>query len=88
MNQKHPLPSEDFFSSAWCYLGRLWDILAVSFSRSLGVLLKVTPSSQPLPFALFPVHHEGKFPLLDSYSCDFLPKSMGLRDRGPSDLKL
>lgn len=60
----------------------------MSFSRSLGVLLKVTPSSQPLPFALCPVHHEGKFPLLCSYSCDFLPKSMGLHDHGPSDLKL
>lgn len=54
----------------------------------MGVVLKVTPSSQPLPSVLFPVHHEGKFPLLDSYSCDFLPKSMGLSDCGPSDLKL
>lgn len=60
----------------------------MSFSRSLGVLLKVTPNSQPLPFALFPVHHEGKFPLLCSYSRDFLPKSMGLSDREPNALEL
>lgn len=69
----------------WGGCGTFWQWALVGL---WGVLLKVTPSSQPLPFALFPVHHEGKFPLLDSCNCGFLPKSMGLRDRGPSDLKL